>query len=74
MASCGAVVGTAMIVAISPSRLSVAGATAAMPGVAATAFCRPASSCCVPASPFGVSTASRNGPFDPGPKALLSSS
>ena len=75
MASCGAVVGTAKIVAISPSSLSCAGATDFMPGVSATASCsfvqrRPR----CPTAPFGTSTAIRNGPFEPAPNALLSSS
>ena len=75
MASCGAVVGTAMIVAISPSWLSVAGATAAMPGVRGDGLLELRElRLLVPASPFGVSTASRNGPLEPGPKASLSSS
>ena len=74
MASCGAVVGTAKIVAISPSSLVVAGATVAMPGVPPTAsssFCSWAS---FSAAPFGMSTARRNGPFEPAPNAALNSS
>ena len=44
--SCGAVVGIAKIVAISPSSLGCGGATLAMPGVSATASWS-ASSCCL---------------------------
>ena len=43
-----------------------------MPGVSATA-CWSARSCCsVSGAPFGVSTASRNGPLEPGPNASVS--
>ena len=74
-ASCGAVVGMAKIVAISPSSLTAGGATLATPGVSATAFCSAASCCSFAADrPAGMSTASRNGPFEPGPNAALSRS
>ena len=72
--SCGAVFGMAKIVAISPSSLGVAGATVATPGVSATACWSSASCASVSAPPFGMSTASRNGPLEPGPKASLSRS
>ena len=43
-----------------------------MPGVSATA-CWSALSCCsVSGAPLGVSTASRNGPLEPGPNASVS--
>jgi hypothetical protein len=62
----------AVIVAIWPSWLTDAGGTAATPGVSATAR-RSAPSCrSVSEAPFGMSTASRNGPFDPGPNASVS--
>jgi hypothetical protein len=57
----------AKIVAISPSALTVAGGTVATPGVSATACWSAPSS--VSAAPFAVSTASRNGPLEPGPNA-----
>ena len=69
--SCGAVFGIAKIVAISPSWLIAAGATWAMPGVAATAFWSLSSCAWLSAPPLGMSTASRNGPLEPGPKASL---
>ena len=59
----GAVVGMAKIVAISPSSLGCAGATVAMPGVSARASWSFVSCASVSAAPFGVSTASRNGPL-----------
>jgi len=65
------VVGTAKIEAISPSSLGCGGATLTMPGVPAIAS-RSALSCrSVSASPFRVSTASRNGPLEPGPNAAV---
>ena len=71
-ASWGAVVGIAKIVAISPSSLGVAGATLSMPGVFATASCSFFSCASFSGAPFGMSTASRNGPLEPGPNARLS--
>ena len=62
----------AKIVAISPSSLTDAGGTVAMPGVPATACWRAASCRSVSGAPFGVSTASRNGPLEPGPNASVS--
>ncbi len=70
--SCGAVSGTATMVAISPSSLGCAGVTFTTPGVSATAFWRSVSCCSFSAAPFGMSTASRNGPLEPGPNASLS--
>jgi hypothetical protein len=61
-----------VIVAISPSRLGTGGVTWATPSVPSTAFTIACSWRGVSASPFGVSTAMRNGPFEPGPNAALS--
>jgi hypothetical protein len=72
LASCGAVVGVAMIVAISPSSLIAAGGAASTPGVLATACWSALSWPAVPAASLGVSIASRNGPFEPGPNAAVS--
>ena len=72
MASCGAVFGIAKIVAISPSSLGGAGATVATPGVSGDRLLQLGELLLVAASPFGVSTASRNGPLEPGPNASLS--
>ena len=71
LASWGAVVGMAKIVAISPSSLTDAGGTEATPGVSATACWRAASCRSVSGAPFGVSTASSSGPLDPGPNASV---
>ena len=70
--SCGAVSGMATMVAISPSSLGWAGVTSMTPGVSATAFWSSVSWASFSAAPFGMSTASRNGPLEPGPKASLS--
>jgi hypothetical protein len=72
--SCGELAGIAVIVAISPSWLGAAGVTAATSGVSRTAASIRFSCSLVDESPFGVSTASSSGPFDPGPNAPLSCS
>ncbi len=72
LASCGAVVGIAKMVAISPSSLSDAGATEAMPGVSPMARSSCSSCAAVSGASLGVSTASRNGPFEPAPNAAVS--
>ena len=70
-ASCGALVGMAKIVAISPSWLGVAGAAWPTPSVPATASCNFVRSAWTASAPPAVSTAMMNGPFEPAPNAAV---
>ena len=72
LGSCGPVVGTTVITAVSPSGLSEAGATAATPGVSATAA--PIWSSAPSADPCGTSATRSSGPFMPAPKPSASMS